>query len=128
MSGASKIESALPWRVAHDQGAVIILGGPFGRSVIARLGEGEQAEADARLIVACVNVSEASKIDPDEEIGIVAGDRGTIFHKADTKHAALDFYWRYSVFNQGQIDGDYAKEYRPCRRCWPRSGASTQHD
>jgi hypothetical protein len=47
--------SYLPWRVSRDGTTVIILGGPFGRSLIASLGEGEGAEADAQLIVAAVH-------------------------------------------------------------------------
>ena len=54
--------TAEPWHVGHDRDRVIILGGPFGRSIIAVMGEGKQAEADALRIVACVNAAELAQL------------------------------------------------------------------
>lgn len=57
-------------------------------------------------------------IAPDEVIGVPAGETRTVFHKADSKCAELHFFWAYEDFRQGQIDGDYSEDYRPCKRCW----------
>lgn len=58
-------------------------------------------------------------IAPDELIGVPAGETRTVFHKWHSKCCReLHYIFEYEEFRQGQIDGDYSEDYRPCKRCW----------